>query len=169
VSSRVRVGLSMLSAGVLAFLFMDVGAEGLGILETHLDAFKEHDASLWPVIGLFALLSSGFLAGVGGIVTAQRVLGHRGAALPPLAGGQSTAVMTPVEQAEHIEAVGAIERRALRTGMTIAAAIGLHNFAEGGHGSERSARRGGRTLADGRELEDEGPSGSLTDQHVSAA
>jgi zinc transporter, ZIP family len=130
-NSRVRVGLSMFSAGVLAFLFMDVGAEGLGILETHLDAFKEHDASLWPVIGLFALLSVGFLAGVGGIATAQRLLGQRGTNLPSLAGGQSAAVMNPVEQAEHVDAVGAIERRALRTGMTIAAAIGLHNFAEG--------------------------------------
>jgi ZIP family zinc transporter len=29
-SQRARVGLSMLSAGILAFLFMDVGAEGLG-------------------------------------------------------------------------------------------------------------------------------------------
>jgi ZIP family zinc transporter len=131
VSSRVRVALSMFSAGVLAFLFMDVGAEGLGILETHLDAFKQHDASLWPVIGLFALLSAGFLAGVGGIATAQRLLGARGTGLPPVAGGQSTAVMSPTEQVEHLEAVDAIERRALRTGMTIAAAIGLHNFAEG--------------------------------------
>ena len=33
-SARARVGLSMLSAGILAFLFMDVGAEGLGIVET---------------------------------------------------------------------------------------------------------------------------------------
>ena len=66
----------MLSAGILAFLFMDVGAEGLGIVETHLDAFKDDDASLWPVIGLFALLSVGFLAGVGGIATAQRRLGR---------------------------------------------------------------------------------------------
>ena len=63
----------MLSAGILAFLFMDVGAEGLGIVETHLDAFKDDDASLWPVIGLFALLSVGFLAGVGGIATVQRL------------------------------------------------------------------------------------------------
>jgi hypothetical protein len=30
-SARWRVGLSMLSAGILAFLFMDVGAEGLGM------------------------------------------------------------------------------------------------------------------------------------------
>ena len=41
--------LSMLSAGILAFLFMDVGAEGLGIVETHLDAYKDDDATLWPV------------------------------------------------------------------------------------------------------------------------
>src|SRR4051794_13551095 len=73
-SSRARVGLSMLSAGILAFLFMDVGAEGLGIVEHHLEAFKEGDASLWPVIGLFALLAAGFMAGVGGIATAQRRL-----------------------------------------------------------------------------------------------
>ena len=52
----------MLSAGILAFLFMDVGAEGLGIIETHLEAYKADDASLWPVVGLFALLSVGFLA-----------------------------------------------------------------------------------------------------------
>jgi hypothetical protein len=65
-SRRARVALSMLSAGILAFIFMDVGAEGLGIIETHLDAFKAGDASLWPTIGLFALLSAGFLIGVGG-------------------------------------------------------------------------------------------------------
>jgi zinc transporter, ZIP family len=130
-SSRVRVGLSMFSAGVLAFLFMDVGAEGLGIVETHLDAFKEHDASLWPVVGLFALLSVGFLAGVGGIATAQRRLGSHATDLPPMAGGESAAVMSPLERVEHSHAVRDIERRALRTAMTIAAAIGLHNFAEG--------------------------------------
>ena len=64
-TTRARVALSMLSAGILAFLFMDVGAEGLGIIETHLDAYKDGDATLWPVVGLFALLSVGFLAGVG--------------------------------------------------------------------------------------------------------
>src|SRR3954447_347847 len=73
-SVRARVALSMLSAGILAFLFMDVGAEGLGIVETHLDAVKHDNASLWPVSGLFALLSVGFLVGIGGIATAQRML-----------------------------------------------------------------------------------------------
>jgi ZIP family zinc transporter len=132
--SRARIGLSMFAAGVLAFLFMDVGAEALTIVETHLDAFKHHDASLWPVVGLFALLTAGFLLGVGGIATVQRrLVGSRPASPPPppLAGGEVAAVMSAVEQAEHHRATHDVERRALRTGMTIAAAIGLHNFAEG--------------------------------------
>jgi ZIP family zinc transporter len=130
-STRARVGLSMLSAGILAFLFMDVGAEGLGIVEGHLEAFKEGDASLWPVIGLFALMSGGFLVGIGGIATAQRWLGSHATGHPPMAGGESTVVMAAGELADHRRAVSAVESRALRTGMVIAAAIGLHNFAEG--------------------------------------
>jgi ZIP family zinc transporter len=135
-STRMRVSLSMLSVGVLAFLFMDVGAEGLGILEAHLGAYKNDGASLWPVIGLFALMSAGFLAGVGGIATVQGRLAARGGverptALPPLAGGESLAALSPAEQSDHLAALRLVERRALRTGMMIAAAIGLHNFAEG--------------------------------------
>jgi zinc transporter, ZIP family len=129
-TSRGRVGLSMFSAGVLAFLFMDVGAEALGIVEGHLEAYKSHDASLWPVLGLFALLSVGFLTGVGGIATAQRRLARR-PSLPPLTGGASVAVMSPGERRDHDDAVAQLQRRGLQTGMVIAAAIGLHNFAEG--------------------------------------
>jgi ZIP family zinc transporter len=130
-SARMRVGLSMLSAGILAFLFMDVGADGLGIVETHLDAFKAHEATLWPVVGLFALLSAGFMLGVGGIATMQRRLGSRLPIRPPVAGGESATVMNPSELTEHRRALTGVQRRALRTAMIIAAAIGLHNFAEG--------------------------------------
>jgi zinc transporter, ZIP family len=130
-SARARVGLSMLSAGILAFIFMDVGAAGLGILETHLDAYKEHSASLWPVIGLFALLGAGFLVGVGGIATMQRRLGASANEPPPIAGAESTLAMSPGEITEHRRAFEMLDRRALRTAMAIAIAIGLHNFAEG--------------------------------------
>jgi ZIP family zinc transporter len=130
-SSRARVGLPMLSAGILAFLFMDVGAEALGIIETRLDAYKDHGASLWPVIGLFALLSAGFLAGAGGIATAQQRLAARTATAPRIAGGESTAVMSGAELAEHRRVFADHGHGALRTAMVIAAAIGLHNFAEG--------------------------------------
>jgi ZIP family zinc transporter len=126
-----RVGLSMLSAGILAFIFMDVGSEALGIVQRHLDAFKDGRASIWPVVGLFALLSAGFVVGVGGIATAQRRLRARSVGLPPMAGGESTAAMSTGEYADHRMALSALERRALRTGMVIAVAIGLHNFAEG--------------------------------------
>src|SRR3954454_4028005 len=129
-SARARVALSMLSAGILAFLFMDVGAEGLGILETHLDAYKDHQATLWPVAGLFVLLSAGFLAGVGGIASVQRRMGAGQPQRPRIAGGESAAAMSPAELVEH-RAFEGIDRTALRTAMVIAAAIGLHNFAEG--------------------------------------
>jgi ZIP family zinc transporter len=132
-SPRARVGLSMLSAGILAFIFMDVGAEGLGIIETHLDAYKQGSASLWPVIGLFALLSAGFLGGVGGISTVQRRLGRAAPPpLPPMAGGQvSSAAVPAAESPAYRNYAGKLEHHALRTAMTIAVAIGLHNFAEG--------------------------------------
>ena len=129
--ARARVALSMLSAGILAFIFMDVGAEALGLIETHLDAFKDHDASLWPVIGLFALLSAGFLVGVGGIASVQRRLERSASDQPPMAGAESTMAMSPAELAEHRRAFVALDQRALRTAMAIAVAIGLHNFAEG--------------------------------------
>src|SRR3954454_17076842 len=127
-SARARVALSMLSAGILAFLFMDVGAEGLGIVETHLDAFKEDNASLWPVIGLFALLSVGFLAGIGGSSTVQRMLKRSG---PRIAGGEAVAAMSTAEAAEQRRFVEDVQGSALRTAMVVAVAIGLHNFAEG--------------------------------------
>src|SRR3954452_11262046 len=92
--ARARVALSMLSAGILAFLFMDVGAQGLGIVETHLDAFKDDTASLWPVVGLFAILSVGFLVGIGGLATVQRMLKR---SLAPIAGGESMAVLSASE------------------------------------------------------------------------
>src|SRR5204863_5479383 len=126
-SQRARVALSMLSAGILAFLFMDVGAEGLGIVETHLDRFKEHDASLWPVVGLFALLSVGFLIGLGGIASVQRRLRTR----PPFAGAEAATAVGAAELGDQRRAIATVEARALRTGMVIACAIGLHHFAEG--------------------------------------
>ena len=39
--------------------------------------------------------------------------------------------MSPAELAEHRRAFETLDQRALRTAMTIAVAIGLHNFAEG--------------------------------------
>ena len=96
---------------------MDVGAEALGIIETHLDAYKDDDASLWPVIGLFALLSAGFLVGVGGIATVQRRLRASARRPPPIAGAESTVAMSRRRAGRAPPRVRALDRKALRTGM----------------------------------------------------
>ena len=135
-SVRTKLALSMLSAGILAFLFMDVGAGALGIVETRLDAFKHQDASLWPVIGLFALLSVGFLAGVGGIATAQRRL-----AAPPAAADRRRRVDRDDERGR---AAGAPER--VRWG----GAADRHGDRRGDRGAQLRRGAGHRRLGAGR-------------------
>ncbi len=132
VSDRLRVSLAMLSVGILAFIFMDVTRHGEEIIETALDQFKAHTASLGHVLGLFALLAVGFTIGTAGISAVERRLRARRSSPAPLAGGEAEAVLDPA-QAVHPRAGASelAERRALQTGMVIAVAIGLHNFAEG--------------------------------------
>jgi zinc transporter, ZIP family len=128
VDDRMRVCLAMFSVGILAFIFMDVTKHGEHILEAALSDFKAHRAGFPHVLGLFALLAVGFTAGTAGISAIERRLRSRRAPAP-VAGGDAAAVLTPEELAR---AQGEeVRRRALQTGMVIAAAIGLHNFAEG--------------------------------------
>jgi ZIP family zinc transporter len=130
VDARVRVALAMLSLGILAFIFMDVGSHGMSIVESALDSFKDHKGSFGHVLGLFALLAVGFTLGTAGIALLEARL-RRGRLTPlPIAGGEAGAI--PAEQiAADREAAITARQLALRTGMTIATAIGLHNFAEG--------------------------------------
>ena len=127
VSQRARVALAMFSVGVLAFLFAEVFVHGLEIVEERFDALHEGDGSL-PIGVLLALLfGAGFTAGTAGLALVERRM--RAAKPPPIAGG-ATGAMT-VEQAEVLSDELSVRSQALRTGMAIAAAIGLHNFAEG--------------------------------------
>jgi ZIP family zinc transporter len=128
VDDRLRVALAMFSVGILAFIFMDVTSHGEAIVSTTLHGFKEGHASFAHVLGLFAILAVGFTAGTAGIAGIERALRGRGAAVAPIAGGEARAALTPAELARFEQHA---RRSALRTGMTIAAAIGLHNFAEG--------------------------------------
>ena len=125
VDDRVRVSLAMFAVGILAFIFMDVTSNGQAIIATTLDAFKHHHASFGHVLGLFAMLAVGFTLGAAGIANAERSIRRRGAARAVIAGGAVDGLVLPASDA--VEA----HRRALQTGMTIAGAIGLHNFAEG--------------------------------------
>jgi zinc transporter, ZIP family len=130
-SERARVGLAMFSVGVLAFLFVDVFEHAFGIVEHAVDAFKNEEGSFGEAAGYALLLGGGFAAGTAGLAVVERWMRpDRNRPPAPIAGGSSDAMT--VEQVDAIASESALQRaRALRTAMTIAVAIGLHNFAEG--------------------------------------
>ena len=123
---RARVGLAMFAVGVLAFIFVDVMEHAFGIVEAAVEGFKDGSDSLGHAAGLAALLGGGFGLGLAGLAMTERRL-RSARPLPPIAGG-AVDVLGAADLARE-EAVA--RARALRTGMTIAFAIGLHNFAEG--------------------------------------
>ena len=124
VDDRLRVALAMFAVGILAFIFMDVTSHGQQIVAAALDSFKHHHSSFGHVVFLFAMLAVGFTAGAAGISAAERTVRRRGAARPVIGGGAVDGIALVTDAQET-------HRRALATGMTIAGAIGLHNFAEG--------------------------------------
>jgi ZIP family zinc transporter len=128
---RMRVCLAMFSIGILAFIFMDVTKHGEAILETAVQQYKDHTASLGHVLGLGALLVTGFTLGTAGISAVERRLRSRRTAAPAIAGAQAAATVGTDELARTKDGAEELRRRALQTGMVIAMAIGLHNFAEG--------------------------------------
>ena len=127
--ARARVALAMFAVGVLSFLFVDVMEHGVGIVEETVHGYKEGEEGLGHIVGLALLLGGGFAAGCAGLAALEARMRPVGAKAPPIAGG---AAELTVEDAQALDLQAAAARaRALRTGMTIAAAIGLHNFAEG--------------------------------------
>jgi ZIP family zinc transporter len=129
-SSRSRVALAMFSVGVLAFIFVDVLSHGTEIVDNALDSVKAHHQSVWYLVWLVVLLGGGFAAGSAGLAVIERMM-RPGARTPPIAGGSDTAALTVSEAEALASELEASRRRALRVGLTIAAAIGVHNFAEG--------------------------------------
>jgi zinc transporter, ZIP family len=129
--SRARVALAMFAVGVLAFIFVDVLSNALTIVNSALDGVKHNHGSAAHLVWLVFLLGGGFAAGSAGLAILERRMRPVGARRPPIAGGADVAAFTgPQADALAVE-VDAARRRALRTGLTIAAAIGVHNFAEG--------------------------------------
>jgi zinc transporter, ZIP family len=126
--SKARVALAMFAVGVLAFIFVDVMSNGLTIVDTALQAYKNDRQSLSYVVWLVFLLAVGFAAGSAGLAMIER--GMR-PAKPPIAGGADTVAIGTTEPEALVRELDAARRRALRVGLTIAAAIGVHNFAEG--------------------------------------
>jgi ZIP family zinc transporter len=121
--SRSRVALAMFAVGILAFIFVDVMSNGISIVEHQLDLVKGHKGSVAHLVWLVALLGAGFVAGSAGLAALEK----RMRPLPPIAGG----AVTVGEHTELANDRDLARRKALRRGLTIAAAIGVHNFAEG--------------------------------------
>jgi ZIP family zinc transporter len=76
------------------------------------------------------LLGAGFTAGSAGLAVLEKRIRPVGTRRPPIAGG-AIGTLAAEEGAALALELAAARRRALRTGLTIAAAIGVHNFAEG--------------------------------------
>jgi zinc transporter, ZIP family len=128
-SDRARVGLAMFSVGVLAFLFVDVLSHAFEIVEDAVAQLKDDKTSFGHTAALALLLGGGFALGSAGLAMVQKRMRPRSAP-PPVAGGSVDTL--PVSEADRLAHEADTARaRALRTGMTIAGAIGLHNFAEG--------------------------------------
>jgi zinc transporter, ZIP family len=129
--NRTRVALAMFSVGILAFIFVDVLSNALTIVHTALDHVKNHTGSISYLILLVVLLAGGFLVGSSGLAALERRMRPVGPRNPPIAGGAGVAAATAPEAEILASELDAARRRSLRTGLTIAAAIGVHNFAEG--------------------------------------
>src|SRR3954468_17230268 len=124
---RTRVALAVFSVGVLVFLLVDVLAHGFEISEEAVAEYKAGDASFAHAAWLTLVLLGGFGLGSAGLGILERRLRTRGAVAPPIAGG----AVDSAAAAEQQTMLDAASAQAPRTGLIIAGAIGLHNFAEG--------------------------------------
>src|SRR4051795_2967381 len=86
VGTRARVGLAMLSVGILAFLFVDVTGHGFEIVEGAVS--KLHDGgSAGAAIGYTIMFGLGLFGGIVGLTLIERRNKREQRPLPPLAGG----------------------------------------------------------------------------------
>jgi ZIP family zinc transporter len=128
ISPRTRGFLSVVSAGVLLFIFWDVMSAVHEIVEAALEEARSAGGDWSGFVVRLAMVIAGFLFGALGLGMLDARLFER-RSRPPIAGGSATAMAAPTATEASIEA----DRRgaALRLGMMIAVAIGLHNFSEG--------------------------------------
>jgi ZIP family zinc transporter len=128
--ARMRVALAMFSVGILVFLLIDVLSHGFEISEEAVSAVHDGNGSFAHAAALALLLVGGFAAGSAGLGILERRLRASGPSRPRIAGGATDVL--GADDALRLQASEAAARaQALQTGLTIATAIGLHNFAEG--------------------------------------
>jgi zinc transporter, ZIP family len=126
-SQRVRSFLTMLSAGILLFIFWDVMAQSAQVVNGAMS--RGRGGGPWSPFALDAgMLAVGFVIGALGLAWIEQQLRRR-RPLPPIAGGS---VADAAAAGLDVAALAEQARRAsLALGMLIAVAIGIHNFSEG--------------------------------------
>ena len=124
-----RVALAMFSVGILVFLLVDVLGHSFEITEGAVEAFQDGTGSFGAAAGYTALLVGGFALGSAGLGIFERRM-RNGAPIAPIAGG-ATDVLAVEDAHRLVVERDHAARRALHTGLIVAAAIGVHNFAEG--------------------------------------
>src|SRR4051812_16137388 len=129
-SSRARVGLAMFAVGILVFLLVDVLGHGFEIAEHAIESYNDGKGSFGHAAALALLLVAGFSIGSAGLGLFERRLRMRKPIHAPVAGGSTEVIAGGEHRRLHAEA-DAARSQALRTGLIIATAIGVHNFAEG--------------------------------------
>jgi ZIP family zinc transporter len=132
IGPRTRVALAMMSVGILAFLFVEVMQHGFTIVEEPVEELAAGHAEWGEAIGYTLMFGIGLFVGLVGLTHVERRWSRRaGEPVPPLAGGAADALTASQTDALAVFEAAAARAKALRTGLVIAGAIGLHNFAEG--------------------------------------
>jgi ZIP family zinc transporter len=130
-SARSRVSLAMFAVGILAFIFVDVIEHAHEIVGAALAGYKSGSQSFAHLVGLVVLLVLGFGLGSAGLAIVERRLRPTATPLPTISGSATADAFAPEEYLRSGEEAALARRSALHTGLVIAVAIGLHNFAEG--------------------------------------
>ncbi|GAC1436320.1 MAG: ZIP family metal transporter [Solirubrobacteraceae bacterium] len=124
------MALAMFAVGILTFIFVDVLQHGLAIVHQSVDVWHHGHGTFGGALLRISLLAGGFVAGSAGLALIERRIRLR-ATPPPMLGGSTATLAASDEAALAAQAEVARRSAALYRGFTIAAAIGLHNFAEG--------------------------------------
>jgi zinc transporter, ZIP family len=124
-SLRTKAFLNAASAGILVFLLFEILAHATGPVEEALEEAADGEAGWGQFAGLGLVYVIGFGAGLLSLLYLGR-LWKRSAPSQRTSIGPGTMSVAEAELPQS-----AAQSAALRTGMGIAAGIGLHNFSEG--------------------------------------
>ena len=125
--SRGKAFLSVMSAGILLFIFWDVLNAAHEILESSLVSARD-GAGWMPFVARAGMAIGGIAAGALGLARVEAAMLRRRPRVP-ISGGSDHALAGGAPPTAVL--VAEVRRASLMLGMLIAVAIGLHNFSEG--------------------------------------